>query len=136
VLTLPEICELCRREVEALERVIVLSTREEKRVAAVSFRESVQGVRCMDCSPPLPRKSGPRRSRQKYECYNRPVPLLQNLKRVREERRMSVRRLSARSGVSADSISDFEELRRMASDRTAEKLADALGVAPSELVGD
>ena len=64
------------------------------------------------------------------------MPLLQNLKRVREERGMSVRRLSARSGVSADSISDFEELRRMASDRTAEKLADALGVAPSELVGD
>ncbi|MDP9457652.1 MAG: helix-turn-helix transcriptional regulator [Actinomycetota bacterium] len=38
--------------------------------------------------------------------------------------------------LAADSISDFEELRRMASPRTAEKLADALGVDPSELVGE
>lgn len=49
--TLPETGEFCRREVQALERVIVLLTREEKRVAAVSFRESVEGVRCMDCVP-------------------------------------------------------------------------------------
>ena len=33
MLTLPEICESCRREVQTLERVIVLRTREEKRVA-------------------------------------------------------------------------------------------------------
>ncbi len=64
------------------------------------------------------------------------MPLLQNLKRVREERGMTVRRLSARSGVSADSISDFEELRRMASRRTAEKLAEALGVEPADLLED
>lgn len=69
-----------------------------------------------------------------HQCYNRPMPLLQNLKRVREERQMTVRRLSARSGVSADSISDFEELRRMASPRTARKLAEALGAEPGELV--
>ena len=56
------------------------------------------------------------------------MPLLQNLKRVREERRMDVRQLSSTSGVSADSIRDFEELRRMASPRTARKLAEALGV--------
>ena len=31
--TLPEIREFCRREVQTLERVIVLRTREEKRVA-------------------------------------------------------------------------------------------------------
>lgn len=49
--TLPEICESCRREVQALERVIVLSTLEEKRVAQVTFRESVEGVRCVDCAP-------------------------------------------------------------------------------------
>ena len=84
----------------------------------------------------LPRKSGPRRSRRKHQCYNRPVPLLQGLKRVRQERRMTVRRLSARSGVSADSISDFEELRRMASPRTARKLAEALGVEPADLLED
>ena len=46
---------------------------------------------------------------------------------------MTVRRLSARNGVSADSISDFEELRRMAAPRTARKLAEALGVEPSDL---
>ncbi len=50
MLTLPEICESCRREVQALERVIVLSTHEEERVAEVTFRESVtEGVRCPEC---------------------------------------------------------------------------------------
>ncbi len=48
---LPEICEFCRREVQALERVIVLLTREEKRAAAVTFRESVEGVYCLGCAP-------------------------------------------------------------------------------------
>ena len=50
MLNLPEICEHCRREVQALERVIVLMTREEKRAARVTFRESVEGERCMDCA--------------------------------------------------------------------------------------
>ena len=50
-MTLPGICESCRREVRALERVIVLPTREEKRVAEVSFRESVGGVCCLDRLP-------------------------------------------------------------------------------------
>ncbi len=61
------------------------------------------------------------------------MPLLQSLKRVREERGMDLRRLSATSGVSADSIRDFEELRRMASPRTARKLAEALGVSAEDL---
>ena len=55
------------------------------------------------------------------------MPLLR-LTRVREERGMDPRELSAKSGVSADSISDFEELRRMASPRTARRLAGVLGV--------
>lgn len=46
---------------------------------------------------------------------------------------MSPRELSARSGVSADSISDFEELRRMASPRTARRLAKVLGVGVEDL---
>ncbi len=46
---------------------------------------------------------------------------------------MDPRELSARSGVSAGSISDFEELRRMASPRTARRLADALGVRIEDL---
>jgi transcriptional regulator with XRE-family HTH domain len=61
------------------------------------------------------------------------MPLLQSLKRVREERRMTLQQLSAKSGVSADSISNFEELRRMASSRTAHKLAEALGVRNEDL---
>ena len=61
------------------------------------------------------------------------MPLLQKLKRLREERGMSTHELSARSGVSADSITDFEELRRMASRRTALRLAGALGVRAEDL---
>ena len=61
------------------------------------------------------------------------MPLLQSLKRVREGRRMTLQQLSAKSGVSADSISNFEELRRMASPRTAHKLAEALGVREEDL---
>ena len=61
------------------------------------------------------------------------MPLLQNLKQVREERRMTVQQLSARSGVSADSISEYEELRLMASPRTARKLAETLGVRVEDL---
>ena len=62
------------------------------------------------------------------------MPLLQKLKRVREDCGMDMRELSARSGVSANSISDFEELRRMVSPRTARRLAGALlGVRAEDL---
>ena len=61
------------------------------------------------------------------------MPLLQSLKRVREERRMTLQQLSARSGISGDSISEYEELRRMASTRTTRKLAEALGVREEDL---
>ena len=46
---------------------------------------------------------------------------------------MSPRELSAKSGVSVDSISDFEELRRIASQRTARRLAGVLGVRATDL---
>ena len=61
------------------------------------------------------------------------MPLLQSLQRVRKERGMSVKQLSAKSAISADSISEFEELRRMASVRTTRRLAEALGVDEQEL---
>jgi transcriptional regulator with XRE-family HTH domain len=61
------------------------------------------------------------------------MPLLQSLKRVRQERQMTLQQLSAKSGVSADSISNFEELRQMASPRTARRLAEALGVREEDL---
>ncbi len=46
---------------------------------------------------------------------------------------MSVRQLSAKSGVSAESILDLEELRRMAPPRTTRRLAEALGVREEDL---
>jgi hypothetical protein len=46
---------------------------------------------------------------------------------------MDRRELSANSGVSADSISDFEELRRMAGPRSARRLAGAPGVRAKDL---
>jgi len=61
------------------------------------------------------------------------MPLLQSLKQVRNERQMTLQQLSAKSGVSADSISNFEELRQMASPRTTRRLAEALGVRPEDL---
>ncbi len=61
------------------------------------------------------------------------MPLLQSLKRVREERQMTLQQLSAKSGISADSISNFEEMRRMASPRTTHKLAEALEVREEDL---
>ena len=61
------------------------------------------------------------------------MPLLQSLKRLRQERRMTLRQLSAKSGISADSISNFEEMRQMASPRTTHKLAEALEVRDEDL---
>ncbi len=61
------------------------------------------------------------------------VPLLQGLRGVRERLGVSVQELAAKSGVSADSISNFEELRSMASPRTARRLAEALGVREEDL---
>ena len=50
--TLPEICESCRRGVQALERVIVLLDYAKKRVAEITLRESgTEGFRCIHCVP-------------------------------------------------------------------------------------
>ena len=52
MLTPPEIREVCHREVQALSRVMVLPTREEKRVAQGMFRENITGkVFWMGCVP-------------------------------------------------------------------------------------
>ena len=61
------------------------------------------------------------------------MPLLQSLKRIRRERRMTIRELSARSGVSATTISHAESLRRMARPRTVRRLAEALEVRAEDL---
>jgi transcriptional regulator with XRE-family HTH domain len=61
------------------------------------------------------------------------MPLLQSLKRIREMRRITIRELSARSGVSATTISHAENLRRMARPQTARRLAEALWVRAEDL---
>ena len=61
------------------------------------------------------------------------MPLLQSLKRIRRERLMTIRELSARSGVSATTISHAENLRRMARPRTVRRLAEALWVRAEDL---
>ena len=47
----PEICEFYDREVQVLKTVIVLPTYKEKHVAKVTFKDSVEGVCCLDCVP-------------------------------------------------------------------------------------
>jgi transcriptional regulator with XRE-family HTH domain len=46
---------------------------------------------------------------------------------------MTIRELSARSGVSATTISHAENLRRMARPRTVRRLAEALEVRAEDL---
>jgi hypothetical protein len=46
---LPEQCESCKEQIATLE-TCVLPDGTEKRGAAVTFRESVGGVRCTECA--------------------------------------------------------------------------------------
>ncbi len=60
-----------------------------------------------------------------------------NVKRLRELRRervLSLRELEERSGVSYNTIWRIEASRQGAHPKTVRKLAEALGVEPSELV--
>jgi transcriptional regulator with XRE-family HTH domain len=56
------------------------------------------------------------------------------LRRLRRERALSQRDLSAITGIAHDSISQLETGKRDAQPRTIRKLAEALGVAPRELM--
>ena len=56
------------------------------------------------------------------------------LRELREERVLSLRELEERSGVSYSTIWRIEDGRQGAHPRTIRKLADALGVRPSELI--
>jgi transcriptional regulator with XRE-family HTH domain len=56
------------------------------------------------------------------------------LKELRRERVLSLRELEAKSGVSYNTIWRLEDGRQGAHPRTVRKLADALGVQPSELI--
>jgi transcriptional regulator with XRE-family HTH domain len=59
---------------------------------------------------------------------------VERLKELRRERVLSLRELEQRSGVSYNTIWRLEDGRQGAHPRTVRKLADALGVQPSELI--
>src|SRR5215216_872 len=59
---------------------------------------------------------------------------VERLKELRRERVLSLRELEERSGVSYNTIWRLEDGRQGAHPRTIRKLAEALGVAPSELI--
>jgi transcriptional regulator with XRE-family HTH domain len=59
---------------------------------------------------------------------------VQRLKELRRERVLSLRELEERSGVSYNTIWRIEDGRQGAHPRTVRKLAEALGVQPSELL--
>jgi transcriptional regulator with XRE-family HTH domain len=59
---------------------------------------------------------------------------VERLKELRRERVLSLRELEERSGVSYNTIWRIEDGRQGAHPRTVRKLADALGVQPSELI--
>ena len=59
---------------------------------------------------------------------------VERLKQLRRERVLSLRELEERSGVSYNTIWRLEDGRQGAHPRTVRKLANALGVQPSELI--
>ncbi|HEY6581549.1 MAG TPA: helix-turn-helix transcriptional regulator [Rubrobacter sp.] len=59
---------------------------------------------------------------------------VERFKELRRERVLSLRELEERSGVSYNTIWRIEGGRQGAHSRTIRKLADALGVSPSELI--
>jgi transcriptional regulator with XRE-family HTH domain len=59
---------------------------------------------------------------------------VQRLKELRRERVLSLRELEEMSGVSYNTIWRIEDGRQGAHPRTVRKLAEALGVDPSELI--
>lgn len=61
---------------------------------------------------------------------------LPNLRKVRERKLITQAELGARSGVAETTINRIENGRNEARISTVRKLAEALGVEPSELMGD
>lgn len=65
-----------------------------------------------------------------------PEPLPERLRRLREERGLSQRGLARVSGLTAQAISLIESGQRPNMKiKTVEKLAEALGIRPAEVVG-
>jgi len=59
---------------------------------------------------------------------------VQRLRELRMEKVLSLRELEEKSGVSYNTIWRLEDGRQGAHPRTVRKLAEALGVEPSELI--
>ena len=59
---------------------------------------------------------------------------VERLKELRREQVLSLRELERKSGVSYNTIWRIEDGRQGAHPRTIRKLAEALGVRPSELI--
>ena len=59
---------------------------------------------------------------------------VERLKELRREQVLSLRELEEKSGVSYNTIWRIEDGRQGAHPKTIRKLADALGVRPSELI--
>ena len=59
---------------------------------------------------------------------------VERLRALRKEQVLSLRELEEKSGVSYNTIWRIEDGRQGAHPRTIRKLADALGVRPSELI--
>ena len=59
---------------------------------------------------------------------------MERLKELRREQVLSLRELEERSGVSYNTIWRIEDGRQGAHPRTIRRLAEALGVEPSELL--
>jgi len=59
---------------------------------------------------------------------------VERLRELREERALSMRELAERSGVTHQTIYRIENGQRKAQPRTVRHLAEALGVAPRELI--
>ena len=61
---------------------------------------------------------------------------LVHLRRLRAEKRVTVRDLAARADLTAATVSRLENLKQSARPITAQVLADALGVPVSDLLGE
>ena len=59
---------------------------------------------------------------------------MERLRELRREQVLSLRELEEKSGVSYNTIWRIEDGRQGAHPRTIRKLADALGIRPSELI--
>ena len=59
---------------------------------------------------------------------------VERLKELRRERVVSLRELEEKSGVSYNTVWRLEDGRQGAHPKTVRKLAEALGVQPSELI--